>query len=498
MKLIFLRHGIAEDRGNVEDSQRKLTPKGIKKLEEYLPFLAKYLENKEVEIWSSPKVRADETAQLLVKSLPDQEILYKDFIASGSLEELDAELSKAGDKTVVIVGHEPYLSAWTWDITGEDLVIKKGAALEIYYDPDNQDEDYLEWAFPLKEFEKILEREEKILKKLKNPSFKIALEKVLSEQFNKILENRAYYLRDNNDIESIHQYRVSIRKFRGIISSLKKLLKEEDYLRIQDTFRNLGGEAGYLRELDVLIEEYKPLSQEQDILLTQSLLLQELRKERRKEKERLKAIFMEEEYRLQLVDAYTDLLLSLPWNKIEKMKTKEYIIPAVDRWRKQILKGLEKYDKFDFPSTHKIRLKAKKFRYVAKSFEYYLPEEYQDYHKEAKKYQTLLGDTCDSIRNQEALVEIIQNPEGDLEKELDFFLGKEIEREKEFKEKLENKEWLNILEDEKETEEINEPVPEETPEDTVEEPPADEEPAEKTAENPPEGEKEVSEEEKNT
>ena len=115
-----------------------------------------------------------------------------------------------------------------------------------------------------------------------------------------------------------------------------------------------------------------------------------------------------------------------------------------------------------------------------------------------KKYQTLLGDTCDSIRNQEALVEIIQNPEGDLEKELDFFLGKEIEREKEFKEKLENKEWLNILEDEKETEEINEPVPEETPEDTVEEPPADEEPAEKTAENPPEGEKEVSEEEKNT
>ena len=111
---------------------------------------------------------------------------------------------------------------------------------------------------------------------------------------------------------------------------------------------------------------------------------------------------------------------------------------------KQILKTLKQYEEFEFESTHKIRLKAKKYRYVVKAFEDYLPEEYKDNYKVAKKYQTLLGDTCDSIRNQEALKEIIQEPEGDLEKELNYFLESETQREQHFKEKLENKEWLDI------------------------------------------------------
>ncbi len=444
MKLIFLRHGIAEEKGNVDDFDRKLTPKGIEKLNKYLPYLAAYLEKKDPEIWSSPKVRADETAQLLKENLFETEIIYKDFIASGDLGKLDEELSQTEEKTIVLVGHEPFLSAWTREITGEEVVIKKGGALEIEYDPEDSGNDILNWEYSLKNFEEIIAREKKILKKLKNPSFKTSLEKVLSHQFNKILENREYYLRDNNDIESIHQYRVSIRKFRGIISALKKLLEKEDYLRIQQKFREIGGEAGYLRELDVLIEEYKPLSQEQEILLTKSALLQELRKERRKEKERLKEIFITEEYRQILVEAYTDLIVCLPWKKIESKKTWEYILPIADKWMKQILKALKQYEEFEFESTHKIRLKAKKYRYVVKAFEDYLPEEYKDNYKVAKKYQTLLGDTCDSIRNQEALKEIIQEPEGDLEKELNYFLESETQRGQHFKEKLENKEWLNI------------------------------------------------------
>ncbi|MGO4987094.1 SixA phosphatase family protein [Gallicola sp. Sow4_E12] len=126
MKLIFLRHGIAEEKGNVDDFDRKLTPKGIEKLNKYLPYLAAYLEKKDPEIWSSPKVRADETAQLLKENLFETEIIYKDFIASGDLGKLDEELSQTEEKTIVLVGHEPFLSAWTREITGEEVVIKKG------------------------------------------------------------------------------------------------------------------------------------------------------------------------------------------------------------------------------------------------------------------------------------------------------------------------------------------------------------------------------------
>ena len=62
MRIIFLRHGEAIERGSVDDEQRFLTERGKRDLESNLPALAAYLRNRNnVEIWSSPKIRAIET-----------------------------------------------------------------------------------------------------------------------------------------------------------------------------------------------------------------------------------------------------------------------------------------------------------------------------------------------------------------------------------------------------------------------------------------------------
>ncbi len=136
MKLFFLRHGKAVERGTMPDAERYLTEEGIEKLEENLPYFGKYLGDDKVLIWSSPLKRAQETAEILIKYVSDYEYTEHDFIANGRVEYLISELSKQ-DKNVVVVGHEPSLSVWTFQLTGEEIEIKKGAMVEIEFDKNS-------------------------------------------------------------------------------------------------------------------------------------------------------------------------------------------------------------------------------------------------------------------------------------------------------------------------------------------------------------------------
>ena len=52
MRLIFLRHGKAIERGEMPDSERYLTDKGIELLEENLPYMGEYLGDEKVFILS--------------------------------------------------------------------------------------------------------------------------------------------------------------------------------------------------------------------------------------------------------------------------------------------------------------------------------------------------------------------------------------------------------------------------------------------------------------
>lgn len=158
MRLFFLRHGKAVDRGEMPDTERHLTEKGIKGLEENLPYLGQYLGEDKVLIWSSPLKRARETAEILQKYLKDYNYSEYDFIATGKIDFLIEELKKLeDDSVVVVVGHEPSLSVWTFKLTGENLDMKKGSIVELEFNKNNPNNGRFSQYIKLKDLKELIE-----------------------------------------------------------------------------------------------------------------------------------------------------------------------------------------------------------------------------------------------------------------------------------------------------------------------------------------------------
>ena len=84
-QLILIRHGIAEERTpEGDDFYRKLTEAGVEGLTAFLPDIAPLLtESGNLRIWTSPLVRARQTAELLAEAAAVEEIEQKEFLATG-------------------------------------------------------------------------------------------------------------------------------------------------------------------------------------------------------------------------------------------------------------------------------------------------------------------------------------------------------------------------------------------------------------------------------
>jgi phosphohistidine phosphatase len=140
MKLYLLRHGDAAEHGDprYKENERPLTPKGIQRTKQ----LAHVLREMEISfdaILSSPLTRARETAEIIARGLKAQENLrFSEHLApSGSMEELVHQVNtiRPAPKSVVLVGHEPYLSGFVSLLCtggpGLPMVFKKGALCRL-------------------------------------------------------------------------------------------------------------------------------------------------------------------------------------------------------------------------------------------------------------------------------------------------------------------------------------------------------------------------------
>lgn len=131
MRLVFMRHGKAEDHGvRFTDEDRELTLKGRQKIKAVTKGIKQLLLPKaQLQIWSSPLPRARQTAQILAKRLGRLPVQEHAEIHTGELANLIQKWTGlAPDTTLVIVGHEPYLSQWAERISGVTLSFKKASA----------------------------------------------------------------------------------------------------------------------------------------------------------------------------------------------------------------------------------------------------------------------------------------------------------------------------------------------------------------------------------
>ncbi len=119
MQLIVVRHGEAVDQGvGMSDGERWLTGRGRRTTREVAAALPP--EHHPYELWTSPLVRATQTAEIIASVLRlDDRVCVLRALATGDVSAIrEAIDGYAGPGPLMLVGHEPTLSALTRQLLG--------------------------------------------------------------------------------------------------------------------------------------------------------------------------------------------------------------------------------------------------------------------------------------------------------------------------------------------------------------------------------------------
>ncbi|RJP27822.1 MAG: phosphohistidine phosphatase SixA [Candidatus Omnitrophota bacterium] len=140
MELYFIRHAIAIDRNDPHvksDAERRLTKEGIEKMEQAAEGLKKIVPRFD-EMYSSPYLRARETAEILEQVFTDSpSIQITSDLAPGMDFDLLPNLTKgySPNSRIALVGHEPDLSEMiSMLVAGHSygvIEMKKGAVCRV-------------------------------------------------------------------------------------------------------------------------------------------------------------------------------------------------------------------------------------------------------------------------------------------------------------------------------------------------------------------------------
>lgn len=159
MRLLFVRHAIAEDRdvfarSGQEDHLRPLTPEGRRKMKRALAGLVQVLPQVDL-IATSPFTRAVQTAELMSRAYRVPAAVELAQLAPGRRPaDLITWLRKQpADHTIAPIGHEPDLGQTiSWFLSGlrgTFVQMKKGGACLLAFDgPIEPAAATLVWALP--------------------------------------------------------------------------------------------------------------------------------------------------------------------------------------------------------------------------------------------------------------------------------------------------------------------------------------------------------------
>lgn len=149
--IVLVRHGRPEPISAApSDMERELLPEGIEALENCYPELFSLLDKElSIRIWSSPAMRAQQTAEIVASAL-DIESTNIEEHTSIYAQDANIVLSElAGEEAacVVVVGHIPLVEDITYDLTGIELPFLPGAVCAIELPEESSDPARLLWFY---------------------------------------------------------------------------------------------------------------------------------------------------------------------------------------------------------------------------------------------------------------------------------------------------------------------------------------------------------------
>lgn len=399
IKLMLIRHGKAEERTeSKEDFDRTLTENGKNEFSEFTSSIQSYLSDEDsIVVWTSPLIRAKQTAEILTDTLDTNEAVEKEFIPSGDFDQLLNELNTLDNgSTVICIGHKPHLGNWVEKLIGAPFSFSKGGVAVLQIDLNDEDNNTLIWKNSPKFSEKDEDTEE--------------VREILLEQV-EIMES-TYLNFSNNPYKpkTTHKIRVSMRTMRALLNFLKPVIGKIIYKEINDELKEAANLLEDLREIDVLIKECSKVAFENPRLISNYAdIFSELRIERRRilrsatsktTNQKLKSTIEFTREKIESLPLYLENSSKKNWQKMltERLKKK----------KKKVKKGYSKLDISDSAQSHELRKDAKKLRYSADAFDKLTTKNGQKIHDNAEDIQDELGNIRDHYINSKLLKELAE------------------------------------------------------------------------------------------
>ena len=433
MNIILVRHAAAEACGPcMDDRDRPLTKKGILNFSRLMPALRqKTGKYNRIEVWSSPAVRAQETASILKDSLGLSEIKEFEWIYTGQMDSVMEQLKRADTcDAVIIVGHEPYLSMWCSGLLGQDLPFRKGSMACLEVDESLMSPSYLRWQItPMDE-----------------PGTPDAGESRDTADFTKdvlaTLEDvSAWYQRfvsQPGETRNTHQLRVALRKTRSILLFLKPVVKIQKLDQTRTAFRKMARRLSSLREIDVFLEDLEALSAIFGYLgkgdTTFPALKTAVAALREKEQQKIHTT-LDHARQSRTVSKAIDHVILLDQSVILCKASRKKLSKRLYSWHASILRYMDRLDTEDTKQMHKLRLRLKKFNCINDFVESCglippLPL------KGSKALQRDLGRLCDFAMHRKLLKRLVRESTEPLKEEAERFISLQRRLREEFLETL--------------------------------------------------------------
>ena len=396
--LVLVRHGAPEATSPTgSDLDRRLTDSGARSLRAAYPRTFALLgDNPSVSVWSSPAVRALETADVVAAAVGVEDIEVRQSLYAQDGAAFVAELEASDAPCVIAVGHAPFVDTMAARLVGSCPSFGKGtvAAIDLPEGPSGRGN--LRWYVAGPE---CASWEELAI-----------VERALAASADDLVARAKAFLGAPDEPERLLEFRVAIRRVRSLLQFLEPWQAKKQNRRCEHVLKELQVASARLRSLDILSEAVDGLVESGE-LGENCLLPMACAKERALECSSLVTLMRKRHASKDLKRLARDLA-SLSW----KSKVAEHGLTAEDfRARfdaefNEVDEDLFGLDLRDGDAVYVARRDTKEMRYVAERLGEVLGPERAQMSEALDEIQRELGALSDARSNNQLAEECAKSP----------------------------------------------------------------------------------------
>lgn len=396
--LVLVRHGAPEATSPTgSDLDRRLTDSGARSLRAAYPRTFALLgDNPSVSVWSSPAVRALETADVVAAAVGVEDIEVRQSLYAQDGAAFVAELEASDAPCVIAVGHAPFVDTMAARLVGSCPSFGKGtvAAIDLPEGPSGRGN--LRWYVAGPE---CASWEELAL-----------VERALAESADDLVGCTKAFLKSPDEPSALLEFRVAIRRVRSLLQFLEPWQAKKQNRRCEHILKELQVASAHLRALDILSEAVDGLVESGE-LGENCLLPMACAKERALECSSLVTLMRKRHAAKDLKRLARDLgCLSWKSKVAEHGLTAEDFRVRFDAEFNEVDEGLFGLDLRDGDAVYVARRDTKEMRYVAERLGEVLGPERAQMSEALDEIQRELGALSDARSNKQLAEECAKSP----------------------------------------------------------------------------------------